>query len=583
LKEFEDVLAQCIEDIKTGRSSIEDCLDRYPSMRGQLEPLLKIALEIREPPDIKPSPSFKVKARVWLMDQIHGGEAVTKWPWSRYNSQVKPIPYVRRFSMAKVIVAAVTIGVVVLAVLGVIHGIPTGEPLGTGTLKLYLSDAPLDAENVTGVYITINEIQYHLNNRWITCEEFEGPQTYDLLELTAGNSALLGDLILPAGNYTQIRFMLDIAEKEKGSQKANPGCYVEFADNSTEPLFVPSGGQTGYKATGPFEVTANETVEVTADFDVRKPGAVHVAGSRYILNPTIKLIVNGQSDVTEAPVEDSDEPEQAVETGTLELYLSDAPIDAENVTGVYITINEIQYHLGSQWIACEEFVGNQTYNLLELINGNSTLLGELTLPIGNYTQIRFILDIAEKGSHPANPGCYVEFADNSTEPLFVPSGNETGYKAIGRFEVTANETVVVTADFDVRKAVVVAGSSYILNPTIRLIVNSQAGSISGSIANSSNYTDIVVFAYGDGTWREKEANDPAGQKSRFPDAITSGKIDEENGYSLSLLSAGTYDLVVVGYNGADFGEVLGFISDVQVESNQTTIQNIDSDALEASP
>jgi hypothetical protein len=586
LKEFEDVLAQCIEDIKTGRSSIEDCLDRYPSMRGQLEPLLKIALEIREPPDIKPSPSFKVKARVWLMDQIHGGEAVTKWPWSRYNSQVKPIPYVRRFSMAKVIVAAVTIGVVVLAVLGVIHGIPTGEPLGTGTLKLYLSDAPLDAENVTGVYITINEIQYHLNNRWITCEEFEGPQTYDLLELTAGNSALLGDLILPAGNYTQIRFMLDIAEKEKGSQKANPGCYVEFADNSTEPLFVPSGGQTGYKATGPFEVTANETVEVTADFDVRKPGAVHVAGSRYILNPTIKLIVNGQSDatdVTDGTVEDADEPEQAVETGTLKLYLSDAPMDAENVTGIYIDIDEIQYHLGNQWIACEEFVGNQTYNLLELSNGNSTLLGELTLPAGNYTQIRFILDIAEKGSHKTNPGCYVEFADNSTEPLFVPSGNETGYKAIGRFEVTANETVVVTADFDVRKAVVVAGSSYILNPTIRLIVNSQAGSISGSITNSSNCTDIVVFAYGDGTWREKETNDPAGQKSRFPDAITSGKMDEEGDYSLSLLSAGTYDLVVVGYNGAAFGEVLGFISDVQVESNQTTIQKIDTDALEASP
>ena len=166
--------------------------------------------------------------------------------------------------------------------------------------------------------------------------------------------------------------------------------------------------------------------------------------------------------------------EQALETGTLKLYLSDAPMDAENVTGVYITINEIQYHLDSQWITCEEFEGPQTYDLLELTGGNSTLLGELTLPAGNYTQIRFMLDIPEKGSHPANPGCYIEFADNSTEPLFVPSGNETGYKAIGRFEVTVNGTVEVTADFDVRKAVVVAGSSYILKPTIKLIVNNQS-------------------------------------------------------------------------------------------------------------
>jgi len=125
LKKFEDILVQCIEDIKAGRSSIKDCLDRYPSVREQLEPLLRIALEIREPPDVKPSPSFKVKARVQLMDQIHGKQAVTKWPWSRYDSQVKPISYMRRFSMAKVIPAAVAavaiiVVVVVLAVSGVI-------------------------------------------------------------------------------------------------------------------------------------------------------------------------------------------------------------------------------------------------------------------------------------------------------------------------------------------------------------------------------------------------------------------------------------------------------------------------------
>jgi hypothetical protein len=163
-------------------------------------------------------------------------------------------------------------------------------------------------------------------------------------------------------------------------------------------------------------------------------------------------------------------PGQALETGTLKLYLSDAPLDAENVTGVYITISEIQYHLDDQWITCEEFAGNQTYDLLELTGGNVALLGEFTLPAGNYTQIRFILDIPENGARSANPGCYIEFADDSTEPLFVPSGGQTGYKAIGHFEVTPNGTAVVTADFDVRKAVVVAGSSYILKPTIRLIV-----------------------------------------------------------------------------------------------------------------
>ncbi len=100
LEKFEDILVRCIEDVRAGRSSIEDCLGRYPSLRGRLEPLLRITLEIREPPGIKPSSTFKVKTRVWLMDQIHGKQAVAKWPWSRYEGQMKPIWYLKRFSMS---------------------------------------------------------------------------------------------------------------------------------------------------------------------------------------------------------------------------------------------------------------------------------------------------------------------------------------------------------------------------------------------------------------------------------------------------------------------------------------------------
>jgi len=272
---------------------------------------------------------------------------------------------------------------------------------------------------------------------------------------------------------------------------------------------------------------------------------------------------------------------QASGTGTLELYLTDAPIDAENVTGVYITINEIQYNLNDQWITCGEFEGPKKYNLLELTGGNFTLLGGLTLPGGHFTQVRFMLDIPV-GPPPANPGCYIKFADNSTQPLFVPSGNETGYKAVGQFTVPVNGTVEVTADFDVRKAVVVA-DFYILKPTIRLVVNNQAGRISGSITNNSSYTDIIVFAYEDGTWAATEDDEPVYPASRFPNAINSGKMDDEGDYKVTFLAAGTYDLVVAGYNSEVFGEVLGFISDVQVRSKKATIQNIDTGALEASP
>ena len=48
VKKFEDIFVKHIEDIEAGKSSIEDCLDKYPSMREQLEPLLRINLAIRK-------------------------------------------------------------------------------------------------------------------------------------------------------------------------------------------------------------------------------------------------------------------------------------------------------------------------------------------------------------------------------------------------------------------------------------------------------------------------------------------------------------------------------------------------------
>ncbi|MFP4443463.1 MAG: DUF4382 domain-containing protein [Spirochaetia bacterium] len=168
----------------------------------------------------------------------------------------------------------------------------------TGVVKLNLTDAPIDADNVTGVYITITEIQYNMNRddgeTWETLEEFQGPKTYNLLELQNGKSVLLGELILTAGQYNQIRFLLDIPE-QGGAAPSNPGCYIEYSDETTEPLFVPSGGNSGYKATGTFQVPVNGAVELTADFDVRK--AVVAAGDsgKIILKPTIRLIANNQA------------------------------------------------------------------------------------------------------------------------------------------------------------------------------------------------------------------------------------------------------------------------------------------------
>jgi hypothetical protein len=106
LKKFEDILAECIDDIRAGEANTEDCLARYPSLRERLEPLLELAIGIRETPDIRPSSAFKVKARVQLMEYIHA-RAVTERPLSLCNRRTKQLAHRRRFSMIGVVIAIV--------------------------------------------------------------------------------------------------------------------------------------------------------------------------------------------------------------------------------------------------------------------------------------------------------------------------------------------------------------------------------------------------------------------------------------------------------------------------------------------
>ena len=48
MKKSKDIFVKHVKDIERGKSSVDDCLDRYPSVREQLEPLLRTALEIRK-------------------------------------------------------------------------------------------------------------------------------------------------------------------------------------------------------------------------------------------------------------------------------------------------------------------------------------------------------------------------------------------------------------------------------------------------------------------------------------------------------------------------------------------------------
>ena len=274
--------------------------------------------------------------------------------------------------------------------------------------------------------------------------------------------------------------------------------------------------------------------------------------------------------------------EDSGQTGTVALSITDAPLNNENIEGVYITVNGLEYHSqDSGWKTFGEYEGPKSFNLLELTDGMDEMLGTFEMEAGQYNQLRFLMDIPDRSQgQPSNPGCYL-MINGEKEPLFVPSGGQSGYKATGAFQVPSNGTVELTADWDARKAVTkTAAGEYILRPTIRLVAKGEAGSISGGITNiPDDASNIIVYAYEDGDYESAEADDPAEEESRFPNAVTSDEMGEENGYKLWYLAPVTYDLVLAKNVDGAFHSVLGIVEDVDVDSKKNTNTPIDISEL----
>ena len=74
MEKVELILTRCIEDIKSGKTTMADCLERYPSLRRELQPLLELALNIHKSPDIKLDNQYKQAAKARLMQQISGAK-----------------------------------------------------------------------------------------------------------------------------------------------------------------------------------------------------------------------------------------------------------------------------------------------------------------------------------------------------------------------------------------------------------------------------------------------------------------------------------------------------------------------------
>jgi len=103
-------------------------------------------------------------------------------------------------------------------------------------------------------------------------------------------------------------------------------------------------------------------------------------------------------------------------------------------------------------------------DLLQLQNGNTELLAEeVTVPEGEYTQLRFVLS-NEAGAN------YV-VVDGEKQPLTVPSGAQSGIKIIlPEVEIENDgDQIDITLDFDVEDSFIEQGNGeYRFKPTIKV-------------------------------------------------------------------------------------------------------------------
>lgn len=238
---------------------------------------------------------------------------------------------------------------------------------------------------------------------------------------------------------------------------------------------------------------------------------------------------------------DDDNNTQAM--GKMTLAITDAPID--NATSVVVTFTGIEIKPKSGASVRFDFSAPREIDLLALQGGEvEILLDDETVPAGEYNWIRLMVNTDQVESFS-----YIEFDTGAQFPLFIPSGAQSGLKLNGGFTVPAGGEIALTLDFNLRKSIHQPGNPanyYSMRPTIRLVDNTEVGTISGTVANTLITADCgspAVYVFAGAGITPDDIDDTIEDIDPVNSAIVT--LDAETGqysYTAAFLLAGDYTL-----------------------------------------
>lgn len=226
--------------------------------------------------------------------------------------------------------------------------------------------------------------------------------------------------------------------------------------------------------------------------------------------------------------------------GQLKISMVDSPAQFDEVN---IAVTRVEVHMADSSDGSWMIVNSvpHTYNLLQLMNGASVVLGDTFLTAGHYTQIRLILG---EGSYVVENGDSI--------PLTIPSGMQTGVKLNHEFDIEPNTLYELLLDFNAEKSIHVTGNGkYMMNPVIRVIPMVTSGTISGQVLPTEADAHVWTLVNTDTV-------------TTYPDS--------EGYFTLMALPEGLYDVNIIPDNVAYFDSVVTGIN--VIAGNDTSIGTI---------